>query len=48
MEQLPKIKCSNCSVDIDILQLADHICATSATNAPSEYFSTNTHLSIAS
>ncbi|KAH7067293.1 hypothetical protein BKA63DRAFT_495144 [Paraphoma chrysanthemicola] len=30
---LPTIKCSSCGVDIDILQLADHICAPSAPSA---------------
>ncbi|PSN66393.1 hypothetical protein BS50DRAFT_413919 [Corynespora cassiicola Philippines] len=29
---LPTIKCSDCGVDIEISQLADHVCATTATN----------------
>lgn len=29
MSGLPMIKCSSCGVDIDILQLADHVCAPS-------------------
>lgn len=28
MSGLPMIKCSSCGIDIDILQLADHVCAT--------------------
>ncbi|KAF1957774.1 hypothetical protein CC80DRAFT_33629 [Byssothecium circinans] len=32
MSLLPMIKCSSCGVDIDILQLADHICAPAASN----------------
>ncbi|KAF1994900.1 hypothetical protein P154DRAFT_361441 [Amniculicola lignicola CBS 123094] len=31
---LPTIKCSTCGVGIDILQLADHVCATSAPAIP--------------
>ncbi|KAF2787471.1 hypothetical protein K505DRAFT_125591 [Melanomma pulvis-pyrius CBS 109.77] len=33
MSLLPTIKCSNCAVDIEILQLADHVCATSSNDA---------------
>lgn len=29
---LPTIKCSDCGVDIEISQLADHVCATTATS----------------
>ncbi|CAI6340960.1 unnamed protein product [Periconia digitata] len=36
MSLLPKIKCSSCGVDIDIAQLADHICdATAPASEPS-------------
>lgn len=35
MSTLPTIKCSSCAVDIDILHLADHVCAAAST--PSEY-----------
>ncbi|PVI01462.1 hypothetical protein DM02DRAFT_524891 [Periconia macrospinosa] len=33
MSLLPKIKCSSCAVDIDIAQLADHVCAVTAPTA---------------
>ncbi|KAF2681660.1 hypothetical protein K458DRAFT_77279 [Lentithecium fluviatile CBS 122367] len=33
MDLIDKIKCSNCSVDIDILRLADHVCVTTPPKA---------------
>ncbi|KAH6642171.1 hypothetical protein C7974DRAFT_303092 [Boeremia exigua] len=33
MSGLPMIKCSSCGIDIDILQLADHVCATAPLSA---------------
>lgn len=34
MSGLPTIKCSSCGIDIDILQLADHVCATAPLPSP--------------
>ncbi|KAF2848111.1 hypothetical protein T440DRAFT_402073 [Plenodomus tracheiphilus IPT5] len=34
MSNLPTIKCSSCAVEIDILHLADHVCAKSAASPP--------------
>ncbi|KAF1846905.1 uncharacterized protein K460DRAFT_50029 [Cucurbitaria berberidis CBS 394.84] len=36
MSTLPTIKCSSCGVDIDILQLADHVCVTASPSADAE------------
>lgn len=36
MSGLPMIKCSSCGIDIDILQLADHVCATAPLPVPGE------------
>ncbi|KAJ8112769.1 hypothetical protein OPT61_g4937 [Boeremia exigua] len=37
MSGLPMIKCSSCGIDIDILQLADHVCATASLPVVGEY-----------
>ncbi|KAI4665585.1 uncharacterized protein J4E78_003047 [Alternaria triticimaculans] len=45
MSTLPTIKCSSCAVDIDILHLADHVCAAAppaATPAPEPMSPTST------